>query len=178
VPNTFTKALFSTQFSPTANRGRLSTLSGDPSRDLELARHISQNPRTYDTDAGGHQRYSADMTAWMSQNGNAPAPDYTTFPLSPGTAPAGSKECFRCGKLTIPPHFGRSQCMAQNGQEVPVWEQNLRNMVGAIIHPPGQRTPARVAQISEVLYDPFGGFNADQQLYEDDESENGEELAN
>jgi hypothetical protein len=51
-------------------------------------------------------------------------------------------------------------------------------MVGAIVHPLGQRTPARVAQISEVSYDPFGGFNADQPLYEDDESENGEELAN
>lgn len=178
VPNTFTKSLFATQISPSAGRGgRISSLSGDPTRDVELARVISENPRSYTSDTAGIQRYSMDMSVWMSQNGNSSAPDYTTFPLSPGTVAAGSKECFRCGMLTNPPHFGRGQCEAQNGHPLPTREQNLRNMVGAIIHPIGQRTPARVNQIGEPAYDPFGGLNADQPLYEEDLSENGEEPA-
>ncbi|KAJ6477927.1 hypothetical protein C8R47DRAFT_644786 [Mycena vitilis] len=176
LPSAFTKSLLSTPGSPSAGRGRPSSLSGDPARDIQLAQHIAQNPRLYANDAAGHQHYSTDMSVWMSQNGNSASPDYTTFPLSPGTAAAGSKECFRCGMLTVPSHFGRAQCMAQNGREVPTREQNIRGMVGAIVHPPGSRTP-RIAQIQEAPYDPFGGRNADQPIFEEDESENGEEPA-
>ncbi|KAJ6536315.1 hypothetical protein B0H19DRAFT_383989 [Mycena capillaripes] len=179
VPSALTKDFMAMQTSPSAGRGRLSSLSGDAIRDVDLARHITQNPRVYTSDVAGNQRYSADMSAWMSQNGNSPAPDYASFPLTPGTVVAGSKECFHCGMLTDPPHFGRAQCMAQNGREVPTREQNIRSLVSGIIHPVGQRTPARVNQIGEVAYDPFGGFDPDQPLYEDaDESENGEGPAN
>ncbi|KAJ7468851.1 hypothetical protein B0H11DRAFT_1402552 [Mycena galericulata] len=103
---------------------------------MEVCRHIAQNPRIYASDAAGIQSYTADMAAWMSQNGSSPAPDHTTYPLSPGTAGAGSRECFRCGVITTPPYFGQRACIAQNGREVPQKEQNLRNAVGAILYPP------------------------------------------
>jgi hypothetical protein len=155
----------------------LTSLSRDPLRDVELARYITELARTYAADNAGIQCYTADLAAWNSQNGNNPSPDHTTYPLSPGTVPAGSKECFRCGQLTVPPHFGQQACIAQNGQELPRREQNLRNLVGTIMHPPGQRT-AGISQITEVPYDPFGGYDADELLYEDfGESENGEEPA-
>ncbi|KAJ6544619.1 hypothetical protein DFH09DRAFT_1321822 [Mycena vulgaris] len=173
--NTFTKALFTTQQSPSAGRAHPTTLSGEPARDVDLARHILEHPRTYPGDPAGIQRYTADFAAWTSQNGNSTSPDYTTFPFTPGTAAPGSRECFRCGVLTIPPHFGPRACIAQNGREVPQREQNVRRIVGATLYPPGQRTPSRVAQIHEVPYDLFGGLDPDQPLYEDaDESENGE----
>ncbi|KAJ7764192.1 hypothetical protein DFH07DRAFT_770599 [Mycena maculata] len=165
-PNAFTKNLMTTPISPSAGRCATS-LSGDPARDAMVAQQVAQSPGTYATDTAGIQRYTADMAPWMSQNGNSPSPDYTTFPLSPRTVAAGSRECFRCGILTSPPHFGQRACVSQNGHEVPQREQNLRNAVGALLRPPGQRTPARVSQINESPYDLFGGYNVDQPLYED-----------
>ncbi|KAJ6488404.1 hypothetical protein DFH09DRAFT_1105633 [Mycena vulgaris] len=177
-PNVFAKNLLATTLSPSSGRGRPTTLSGDPARDFDLARHIAEHPRAYPDDPAGIQRYTTDMTAWTSQNGNTPSPDYATFPLTPGTAAPGTRECFRCGILTNPPHFGQRACVAQNGREVPVREQNVRAMVSAIIYPPGSRTTSRISQIHEVPYDLFGGFDPDQPLYEETtESENGEEPA-
>ncbi|KAJ6535378.1 hypothetical protein DFH09DRAFT_1369609 [Mycena vulgaris] len=178
APNAFTKGLMATPLSPSAGCHTVVSVSGDPARDVELAHQVSQNPRMYPLDAAGIQRYASDMATWTSQNGNSPAPDYAAFPFSPGTAPPGSRECFRCGVLTNPPHFGPAACKAQNGQEVPIREQNLRKMTGGILHPPGQRTPSRgISQIVDVPYDPFGRYDADQPLYDDTESENGEEPA-
>ncbi|KAJ7681590.1 hypothetical protein B0H17DRAFT_1205718 [Mycena rosella] len=158
--NTFAKSLLATPISPSAGRERPATLSGDVAGDVDLASHISQHPRLYSNDAAGRP------------------PDYTTFPLSPGTVAPGSRECFRCGVLTIPAHFGSRACEGQNSRAVPIREQNLRSLVGGIIHPRGQRTPARVSQIQEVPYDLFGGYDPDQPLYEEGvESENGEEPA-
>ncbi|KAJ7107740.1 hypothetical protein C8R44DRAFT_885146 [Mycena epipterygia] len=125
-PNVFAKSLLVTPSSPSSDRRHLTTLSGDPARDVDLARYVAEHPRVYPGDAAGIRCYTTDMTAWMSQNGNTTSPDYTTFPLSPGTAPPGSRECFRCGILTNPPHFGQRACIAQNGHEVPVREQNVR----------------------------------------------------
>ncbi|KAJ7111098.1 hypothetical protein C8R44DRAFT_883534 [Mycena epipterygia] len=160
-PNTFTKSLLATPLSPSSGRGRPTTLSGDPAADVDLARHITAHPCTYPSDAAGTQRYTTDMAAWMSQYGNSTSPDYTTFPLTPGTSAPGTRECFRCGILTNPPHFGERACLAQNGREVPVRERNVRSIVGGIIYPPGQRTNSRISQIQEVPYDLFGGFDPD-----------------
>ncbi|KAJ6580671.1 hypothetical protein B0H19DRAFT_483458 [Mycena capillaripes] len=173
--NAFAKTLLASRQSPSSGRAPPTTLSGEPARDVDLARHILEHPLTYSNDAAGIQRYTTDLAAWTSQNGNSTSPDYTTFPFTPGTAAPGSRECFRCGVLTIPPHFGPRACTAQNGREVPQREQNVRRIVGAILYPPGQRTPSHVAQIQEAPYDLFGGLDPDQPLYEDaDESENGE----
>ncbi|KAJ6610778.1 hypothetical protein B0H10DRAFT_2224713 [Mycena sp. CBHHK59/15] len=177
-PNLFTKNLLATPPSSSAGRNHPLSLSGEPARDMEVCRHIAQKPRIYASDAAGIQSCMADIAAWMSQNRSSPAPDYTTYPLSPGTAGAGSRECFRCGVLTTPPHFGQRACIAQNGCEVLQKEQNLRNAVGAILYPPGQRTPSCISQIHEIPYDLFGGYNPDEPLFEEVESENGEESTN
>ncbi|KAJ7040004.1 hypothetical protein C8F04DRAFT_1315105 [Mycena alexandri] len=159
---------------PSAGRSRIQSLSGDPTRDAQLAHQIAHAARTYPTDPANTQRYHSDTATWMSQNGNSPNPDYATFPFTPGTAAPGSKECFRCGMLTVPPHYGVISCTALNGQELSTKEQNLRAFVGGILHPRGQRTPARIAQVNEVPYNPFGDYDADQHLFDDSESENGE----
>lgn len=36
---------------------------------------------------------------WRVQNGDARITAFSDVPLTPGTAPAGSKECWTCGKL-------------------------------------------------------------------------------
>jgi hypothetical protein len=73
--------------------------------------------------------------------------------------------------LTSPPHYGTRACEAQNGHRVPQREGNLRKSVGAILYPPGQRTPTRISQIHEIPYDSFGDYNPDEPLFEDNESE-------
>ncbi|KAJ7038471.1 hypothetical protein C8F04DRAFT_1325273 [Mycena alexandri] len=154
-PNTFTKNLLASPVSPSANRSRPVNLSGDPARDVDITRSIAENPRTYTAHPAGIQRYTNDFAGWMSQNGNSQSPDYLSFPFTPGLP---SRD--------------------RNGTEVPMRETNLRNSIGAILYPAGQRTPARISQIHDVQYDLFGGHDPDQPLYEEaDESENGEELA-
>ncbi|KAJ7347185.1 hypothetical protein DFH08DRAFT_1001854 [Mycena albidolilacea] len=117
--------------------------------------------------------WSADLEVWMAQHGNSAAPDYTCYPFTPGTAAPGLKECYRCGLLPDPPHFGPSACRERGHPLVPTRELNIRSIVGQIVHPPRQRT-AGISQVTEVPYDLFGGFDPEQPLYEA-QSENGEE---
>ncbi|KAF8144271.1 hypothetical protein K438DRAFT_1993004 [Mycena galopus ATCC 62051] len=174
-PNAFTKnlPLPNSPVSPSAGRGRPTSLSGDPARDTDTARVLAQNARVYPGDQAGLQRYKADMDAWISQYGNSPSPDYASFPFTPGTSAPGSRECYRCGLLTAPPHYGQSACRSLGNPEVPTRELNIRTIVGQIIHPPRQRS-AGISQIYEVPYNLFGNFDPNQPLY-DAQSENGEE---
>ncbi|KAJ6460266.1 hypothetical protein C8R45DRAFT_1109149 [Mycena sanguinolenta] len=173
--NTFTKGLYNSPISPSVGRSRPTSLSGDPARDVDISRQMLQSARMYPANPTGLQRYKTDMEQWISQYGNSPSPDYLSFPFTPGTAAPGSRECYRCGILTTPPHYGLSACKSLNGQEVPTREYNIRSIVGQIIHPPRQRT-APISQINEIPYNLFGDFDPDQPLYEF-ESENGEEPA-
>ncbi|KAK7040459.1 hypothetical protein R3P38DRAFT_2612384 [Favolaschia claudopus] len=164
--NLFARYPFPAPSSPSAGRGGPASLGGDPTRDAELARTLNTNPRLYAADAAGKQRYEADMTSWMAN-----ARDYAAFPFSPGTVAPGSKECWSCGVLTAPPH-GAGSCTAST--RIPRVEYNVRRFVGQILHPPGQR--AGIMQINDTPYDPFGGYDPEQAIFEDEESGNGEEL--
>ncbi|KAJ7866945.1 hypothetical protein B0H14DRAFT_357246 [Mycena olivaceomarginata] len=174
--NAFAKnLLLTTPIGPSAARASPNALGGDIGRDVDLVRHLAVHARTHPGDAAGVQHHTSDMAAWISQHwNNNPSPDYASFPFSPRTAAPGSRECFRCGILTSPPHYGTRACEAQNGHRVPQREEYLRKSVRAILYPPGQRSPTRISQIHEIPYDFFGGYNPDKPLFEDNESENGE----
>ncbi|KAF8194020.1 hypothetical protein K438DRAFT_1969315 [Mycena galopus ATCC 62051] len=161
--NTFTKNLPSSPISPSAGRGRPTSLSGDPACDADTARILSQNPCMYPADQARLQRYKTNIDAWMSQYGNSPSPDYPSFPFTPGTAAPGSRECYRCGILTTPAHYGLSACKAFGNPGVPTHELNIRTIVGQILYPPRQHS-AGISQINEVPYDLFGGFDPSQPL--------------
>ncbi|KAK7061174.1 hypothetical protein R3P38DRAFT_2494212 [Favolaschia claudopus] len=164
--NSFTRNLMQFPQSPSAGRGGPASLGGDPAKDAELARCLHDNPRLYPNDQAGIQRYGTDYAAWS----NGPR-DYKLFPFSPGTAAPGSRECWRCGLRTSPPH-GAGHCPAS--AQIPALEYNVRRFVGQILFPPGQR--AGISQIIEVPYDPFGGRDPEQLLYDEEEAGNGEEL--
>ncbi|KAJ6620067.1 hypothetical protein B0H10DRAFT_1946361 [Mycena sp. CBHHK59/15] len=142
--NSFAKSLLTTLGSPFAGR---ETLSGENTHDAEIARHIRQHPWVYTADLAGTQRYTADLVAWNVQNGHGTIPDITTYPLTPGTAGAGSKECFHCGMLTNPPHFGCATCETRNSVCVPVREYNIRKWAGEVLYLRSECTVFRVAQI-------------------------------
>ncbi|KAJ7339158.1 hypothetical protein DFH08DRAFT_964196 [Mycena albidolilacea] len=132
-----------------------------------FAKNLLASPATarmYPVDPMGMQHYKADLESWMAQHENSAAPDYTSYPLTLGTAAPGSKECYRCGLLIDPPHFGPSACRECGHPLVPTRELNIHSIVGQIVHLPRQRT-AGISQITEVPYDLFGGFDLEQPLY-------------
>ncbi|KAJ7262132.1 hypothetical protein C8J57DRAFT_1633748 [Mycena rebaudengoi] len=122
--NTFAKSLQAPPSTPSPST-RAHSFGGDPSKDLEIAGRIYQNPRTFAEDATGVQAYTRELATWTTQN-SGPSPDYTSYPLAPGTVGMGSKECFRCGKITNPPHYGKAACEARGSTPLSVKEQNLR----------------------------------------------------
>jgi hypothetical protein len=182
----FVARLLQTPSSPSAGRSNRNSLGGDPIRDLALARWAAANPRTYPASAAGVQQYQADVAAWETcySGPNAPAPDYATYPLTPGTMPAGSKECWTCGLVTSPPHYGVAKCHESGATQIPIKESNVRALIGNTLFPPGARTPGRFQSgVSQIETDEMEGYNAlgmydvHQMLFEEQEepeSGNGE----
>ncbi|KAJ6506479.1 hypothetical protein DFH09DRAFT_1334823 [Mycena vulgaris] len=164
--------------SPSAGRGSRASLGGDPLKDLEIARRAVANPRTYTATAAGMQQYQTDLAAWELQYAptTGRAPDFATFPLSPGTLPAGSKECWSCGRIPMPPHFGVARCKQAGSVLVPQQrESNVRALIGNALYPPGERTPNRFAHVSQInveehdSYNAMGLFDVHQMLFDDQE---------
>ncbi|KAJ7665818.1 hypothetical protein B0H14DRAFT_2658402 [Mycena olivaceomarginata] len=175
----FMARLLQTPGSPSAGRSNRNSLGGDPIRDLALARRAAANPRTY-------PGYQADVAAWEARYSgpSAPAPDYATYPLTPGTMPAGSKECWTCRLVTSPPHYGVVKCRESGATQIPMKESNVRALVGNTLFPPGARMPGRFQSgVSQIETNEMEGYNAlgmydvHQMLFEeqeDPESGNGE----
>ncbi|KAJ7232540.1 hypothetical protein C8J57DRAFT_1578857 [Mycena rebaudengoi] len=155
----------------------------------ELA--VTSETRSRDTThtPNGLQQYQTDLAAWNTRYSptSGLAPDYATLPLTPGTLPAGSKECWSCGQVTNPPHFGVAKCRLAGNSPVPQLESNVRALIGNALFPPGERTPSRFTHISQIDtadvmngYNALGLFDIHQMLFEDQEegeSGNGEGLA-
>lgn len=190
APTRFMQSLLQgTPNSPSTGRGSRSSLGGDPIKDLELARRAAATPRTYSLTPNGLQQYQTDLAAWNTRYSptSGLAPDYATLPLTPGTLPAGSKECWSCGQVTNPPHFGVAKCRLAGNSPVPQLESNVRALIGNALFPPGERTPSRFTHISQIDtadvmngYNALGLFDIHQMLFEDQEegeSGNGEGLA-
>ncbi|KAF8174310.1 hypothetical protein K438DRAFT_1980322 [Mycena galopus ATCC 62051] len=174
----FMQRLMQTPGSPSAGRGGRSSLGGDPVKDLALAKRTVANPRTYPATTAGMQQFQTDLATWDAKHAgpNAPAPDYATYPLTPGTTAAGSKECWTCGLVTDPPHFGVNKCRATGAVQVSVCESNIRTLIGNALYPPGARTPSRFQSgVSQIDADEMGGYNAlgmfdiHQMLFKDQE---------
>ncbi|KAG7527298.1 hypothetical protein FFLO_07073 [Filobasidium floriforme] len=83
-----------------------------------------ENQVVFPSNAGGIQAYKQAVQAFYSKWGdNAYANANRPFPLTPGTDPAGSNECYNCGKAD---HL-RSNCRAS--YTIPENEQRYRGSV-------------------------------------------------
>ncbi|KAJ6602996.1 hypothetical protein B0H10DRAFT_2230021 [Mycena sp. CBHHK59/15] len=170
--------------SPLTGCGTRNSLGGDPVKDLTIAKCTAAAPRTYEQTAAGVQQYQADLAAWDATYSpmTGVSPDCTTFPLTPGMLPAGSKECWTCGLIANPPHFGATRCRQSGSTLVLQCESNVHTLVSNTLFLPGEHTPCflSVSQIMEDTYNPIGVFNMNQILFdeqEDPEQGNGEGLA-
>jgi hypothetical protein len=109
-----------TPASPSANRG---------SGYVKLAQQAASDNIPYPNTDDGLQKYQTAITAWMLKYGAA-APDWNTdhFPLTPGTSPLGSNECYNCG---IAGHRG-DECTS-NGNPIPKLEATWRSRINGLL---------------------------------------------
>ncbi|KAJ6470312.1 hypothetical protein DFH09DRAFT_1344546 [Mycena vulgaris] len=147
-----------------------------PSRFMPSSRRAVANPRTYTATAAGMQQYQTDLAAWELQYAptTGRAPDFATFPLSPGTLPAGSKECWSCGRIPMPPHFGVARCKQAGSVLVPQTRVECARVNRQRTVPTGRAhpQPAHVSQINVEEHDSYnamGLFDVHQMLFDDQE---------
>jgi hypothetical protein len=95
--------------------------------DSERLQDLTRNakPAHPDTPAG-RAMYQADLTAWNAANPNRGPSETRPYPLTPGTAPVASGECWKCGQ---PGHMGTA-CMSTN--HVPPAEEKWRAIAAGI----------------------------------------------
>jgi hypothetical protein len=119
----------------------------------DLAHQAIANNLPYPNTDEGRRLYMAAVTTWKRTHGENTAPDWSTghFPLSPGTAPLGSSECFRCG---IQGHM-RPVCESLGHTEIPKQESDWRARIQGIIKSRRTRDtlPVFIVDSEEVAID-------------------------
>jgi hypothetical protein len=94
----------------------------------------------------GREAYRNQLIEWAKLYGaNTKVSERTPFPLKPGTAPAGSGECYGCGMVVDDREHTAASC---TGVKVPVKEREWRAIVGNVM---GNR--GRTRQINLLSYD-------------------------
>jgi len=95
-----------------ANRGGSPgspSLNKTPTRP-DIASAVVEKSLMFDNNENGQMSYANAISAWDNTYGSGPIPrdlgsvaNLPPLPLTPGTSPLGSKECFKCGH-TFPAH--------------------------------------------------------------------------
>ena len=90
------RATINTPHFPTAPGSPLTDCGG---RYTKLAQQAVKDNIPYPDTDEGHQNYQTAITIWTQKYGSS-QPDWSTghFPLTPGSSPLGSNECYGCGK--------------------------------------------------------------------------------
>jgi hypothetical protein len=73
----------------------------------------------------GHALYHAQISEWNRNHGNRPVNEYRPYPLSPGTSPVASGECWMCGYIG---HVGNCTTTSP----VPPLERRWRSIASTI----------------------------------------------
>jgi len=93
-----------------------------------LRARLEAYPMQPDT-AEGRTAYLGQLTAWKAAFPSLRPTEHTGFPLRLGGAPAGSGECYKCGKEG----HRRPECEATQGQLIPPLEGTFRAICGSIL---------------------------------------------
>lgn len=138
----------------------------------DLARHAIASSSFFTNTAEGRTSYQTALKAWEAVYPPAREVDFTTspYPLTPGTAPLGSHECYTC---SIQGHITKDHDPAI--PSVNVREQRWRAFVGRNLYAWGSFNP--ISQIStyddETLpYDP-AIYNAGQLNFAEEQDSQG-----
>jgi hypothetical protein len=145
----------------------------------DLARKAIAASSTFPNTPEGKANYQAALQAWEAVYPPAREVDFTTapYPLTPGTAPLGSRECYTCG---LQGHINRDHDPAIPA--INLREQRWRAFVGRNLQARARMDFTPVAQINAqdedtLPYDP-AIYNAAQLDFFDDyvDQGNGEEV--
>lgn len=166
------------QMSPLAHKGN----------SQQLAQSAVSQSRVYMDDKTGHQNYIRDIMAWETTYRKDTMMMFTKdhLPLTPGTAPLGSQECYRCGKTGTPenPHIG-ADCPSPI--RIPQCKGSWCSYINKILFPIGQCgniphnqsycknpmiTPVYTTDGEFIEYDPYL-YNIDNITFHDDQQGNG-----
>ncbi|KIJ57729.1 hypothetical protein HYDPIDRAFT_34845, partial [Hydnomerulius pinastri MD-312] len=93
---------------------------------LEKATALPQRP----SNEAGRRQYESDVELWHRTHGNDAPSLERPYPIHPDTAMVGSGECFRCGRVTEPPHTGYA-CNSPN--PVKPHETRWRQLVAGML---------------------------------------------
>ncbi|KAJ7629722.1 hypothetical protein DFH06DRAFT_1005689 [Mycena polygramma] len=94
-------------------------------------------------DAAGRGEYERRLSGWQRVHGNSRVLlEQTGYPLSPGTVPPCSRECYVCGKVTVPWHR-RNDCP---GPPIPQKESTFRALCAKYL-------PVRAVPVNAVFDD-------------------------
>ncbi|KAF8836279.1 hypothetical protein BDN67DRAFT_984040 [Paxillus ammoniavirescens] len=89
----------------TTTMGRGTLFPQTPLSRAQILERVNTIPQRPNTDIG-KRAYKADINLWHQTHGNAPPSLERPYLIKPGTAQAGSWECFGCGAIMDPPHMG------------------------------------------------------------------------
>ncbi|EMD37972.1 hypothetical protein CERSUDRAFT_93499 [Gelatoporia subvermispora B] len=102
-----------------------------------LATMQANLPKHHDDTERGRQEYQAQVAKWLTDHPGQDPNKTRPFPLTPGTAALGSRECYKCGRAG---HMGRA-CTATS--LIPEREGTWRARAGAIIRGAAPRNDVR-----------------------------------
>jgi hypothetical protein len=137
-----------TPASPSANRG---------SGYVKLAQQSINDNRPYNDTEDGRQKYQTALASWTQKYGGIQA-DWNTghIPLTPGSSPLGSNECYTCGRAG----HRRDEC-TWTGKPIPDVEANWRARINGLVRPRRARftespgaVPVFLVDADEVEIDP------------------------
>jgi len=103
----------------------------------------------------GKVAYQAQVAKWSAQNGDRPVNEMRPYPLSPGTSPVASGECWKCG------YTGHRGPDCPDPNPVPMIEQKWRSIAATISRRAG--STATTAAVNLVTED---GTYIDQAAYD------------
>jgi hypothetical protein len=116
------------RFQPAAtnNQGQSQQYKGPQRTDAEkldlIRRILPPHPDT----ATGWAAYEAEVTAWNRNNYGRAAHETRPYPLTPGTSPVASGECFGCGKV------GHTSAACTTNTRIPEAERTWRQKANSI----------------------------------------------
>lgn len=89
----------------------------------------------------GHLAYAAQVAAWTAANPLGKPNEFQPYPLTPGTSPVATRECWHCG---YPGHMST----ACNGTKVPAPEKHWRSIAATIKRNFDFESPANINYVA------------------------------
>ena len=103
----------------------------------------------------GEATYLEQLRTWRRLNGENPVSKTTGFPLCPGGAPPGSRECYGCGR-TGHRHI---DCQVTGNGKIPMLEATFHAICGSILGQPSRRA-VQVNYVTTTGDDEYTWLNA------------------